>query len=37
MKKILNLLIIIALIASCNQNVNNEEIKKEIFKTEKAF
>jgi len=37
MEKIINLLISIVLIASCSQNVDKEEIKKEIFQAEKAF
>jgi len=37
MKIIINLLICAVLITSCNQNTDNDEVKKEIFQTEKAF
>ena len=37
MKRILNLLLSLVLITSCHQNVDQEEIKKEIFQAEKAF
>jgi len=37
MKRILNLLISLVLITSCHQYGDKDEIKKEIFQTEKAF
>ncbi len=37
MKRILYILTSLALVTSCNQNVDKEKIKKEIYETEKAF
>jgi ketosteroid isomerase-like protein len=37
MKRVLNVIIIVALATSCHRNVDKDKIKVEIFRTEKAF